>query len=448
MRKRDERLFGTNGVRGIANKELTPDMALLLGKVIGTMIDGRIAVGCDARFSSPMMKSAVIAGILSTGSSAVDTGIITTPGLQYYVRHRVDGGVMVTASHNPREYNGIKFMLGDGREFTREMDRKAEDLYFSGDFRVAGWNGVGDVTVDSTALDLYISGIIEKVNVEEIRERKFTVVVDPGNGAGALTTPEILKKLGCRVLTINGHLDGGFPGRQPEPEEHALDDLKKMVIESGADFGVAHDGDADRAVFVDEKGRFVKEDVELAIFAREYVRERKGGRVVTPVSSSRVVEDVVRYEGGEVIYTEVGSPAVAEVMLKENAVFGGEGNGGLIFPEHQLCRDGGMAVAKMLEMILTKPLSEYVSEIPEYVMLKEKVPCRDKDKLLEGLREEFSEGNFTDGVRIDYEDGWLLIRPSGTEPIARVFAEAETIERARDLMQFGKNVVKKILNGG
>lgn len=448
MRKRDEKLFGTNGVRGIANKELTPDMALLLGKVIGTMIDGRIAVGCDARFSSPMMKSAVIAGILSTGSSAVDTGIITTPGLQYYVRHRVDGGVMVTASHNPREYNGIKFMLGDGREFTREMDRKAEDLYFSGDFRVAGWNGVGDVTVDSTALDLYISGIIEKVNVEEIRERKFTVVVDPGNGAGALTTPEILKKLGCRVLTINGHLDGGFPGRQPEPEEHALDDLKKMVIESGADFGVAHDGDADRAVFVDEKGRFVKEDVELAIFAREYVRERKGGRVVTPVSSSRVVEDVVRYEGGEVIYTEVGSPAVAEVMLKENAVFGGEGNGGLIFPEHQLCRDGGMAVAKMLEMILTKPLSEYVSEIPEYVMLKEKVPCRDKDKLLEGLREEFSEGNFTDGVRIDYEDGWLLIRPSGTEPIARVFAEAETIERARDLMQFGKNVVKKILNGG
>ena len=448
MRKRDEKLFGTNGVRGIANKELTPDMALLLGKVIGTMIDGRIAVGCDARFSSPMMKSAVIAGILSTGSSAVDTGIITTPGLQYYVRHRADGGVMVTASHNPREYNGIKFMLGDGREFTREMDRKAEDLYFSGDFRVAGWNGVGDVTVDSTALDLYISGIIEKVNVEEIRERKFTVVVDPGNGAGALTTPEILKKLGCRVLTINGHLDGGFPGRQPEPEEHALDDLKKMVIESGADFGVAHDGDADRAVFVDEKGRFVKEDVELAIFAREYVRERKGGRVVTPVSSSRVVEDVVRYEGGEVIYTEVGSPAVAEVMLKENAVFGGEGNGGLIFPEHQLCRDGGMAVAKMLEMILTKPLSEYVSEIPEYVMLKEKVPCRDKDKLLEGLREEFSEGNFTDGVRIDYEDGWLLIRPSGTEPIARVFAEAETIERARDLMQFGKNVVKKILNGG
>ncbi len=446
MKKTDERLFGTNGVRGIANQELTADMALRLGKVIGTMIDGRIAVGCDARFSSPMMKSAVVAGILSTGSDVVDTGIITTPGLQYYVKHRADGGVMVTASHNPKEYNGIKFMLDDGREFTREMDRRAENLYFSGEFRIANWDGVGDVIADSTALDLYISGILEKVDIDAIRKRKFTVVVDPGNGAGALTTPELLKRLGCRVVTINSHLDGGFPGRQPEPEEHALESLKKAVVESGADFGVAHDGDADRAVFVDENGSFVREDIELAIFAREYVKMNDGGKVVTPVSSSKIVEDVVRDEGGEVIYTEVGSPAVAEVMLREKAVFGGEGNGGLIFPEHQLCRDGGMAVARVLELLLLKPLSKYVSEIPEYFMLKKKIPCGDKKKLLRGLREEFSEGNFTDGVRVDYDDGWLLIRPSGTEPIVRIFVEAKTRKRAEELMEFGKKVVEKIMN--
>jgi phosphomannomutase/phosphoglucomutase len=183
----------------------------------------------------------------------------------------------------------------------------------------------------------------------------------------------------------------------------------------------------------------------LALVAKYYVREKKG-KVVTPVSSSRCVEDTVREEGGEIIYTAVGSPVVVKVMREVNAVFGGEGNGGLIFPEFQLTRDGGMSAAKVLELIAfeNKPISELVSQVPRYYTLKEKLPCRDKIRLLEGLREAFPEANFTDGARMDFEDGWLLIRPSGTEPIVRVFAEAETQSRAKELLELGKDAVRRI----
>ncbi len=440
-------LFGTNGVRGIANEELTAEMALNLGRTIATMKPGKIAIACDTRISSEMLKSAVIAGILSAGSDAVDVGIAPTPALQYYVKENdVEAGVIVTASHNPREYNGIKYIQEDGTEFTWEMDEEAEKIYKSKSFRKAGWNEVGSVLKDD-CIDLYVSGILDKVEADEIEKRKFRVVLDCGNGAASFTSPEILKRLNCEVLTLNCNPDGRFTARNPEPVDEHLDMLKEAVKAFKADFGVAHDGDADRATFVDEKGNFVSEDVTLAIMAKYYVEQHGGGIVVTPVSSSRCVEDVVREAGGEVVYTAVGSPVVAKVMKEKNAVFGGEGNGGLIFPEHLLARDGGMSLAKFMElMALTgKKLSELAEEIPKYHMIKLKVECRDRKRLLEGLRKEFPEANFTDGARIDYEDGWLLIRPSGTEPIARIFAEAKTESKARELAEFGVSVVKKIL---
>ncbi len=441
-------LFGTDGVRGIANEELTPEMALNLGRVMGTLRRGKIAVAMDTRLSSPMLKGAVIAGLTSVGADVVDLGVAPTPALQYYVKckREVKGGVVVTASHNPREYNGIKFIQEDGREFTRDMDEESERIYKSKAFRVVGWNEVGQVYVDEYRR-LYLEGIMSKVDVEAIAERKFKVVIDCGNGAGCVTSPQLLKELGCDVVSINAHPDGRFPCRNPEPVEENLDLLKKVVKAVKADLGVAHDGDADRATFVDEKGRFVSEDVILALMAKYYVEKNGGGKVVTPVSSSRCVEDVVREAGGEVIYTPVGSPVVAETMLKVGAVFGGEGNGGLIFPEHLLARDGAMSFSKILELMALegKTLSQLVKDIPKYHMIKTKVPCRDKIKLLEGLKREFPEANFTDGARIDYEDGWLLIRPSGTEPIVRIFAEAKTKKRAKELLDLGMKAVKKIL---
>ncbi|HIP58427.1 MAG TPA: phosphoglucosamine mutase [Archaeoglobus profundus] len=441
-------LFGTDGVRGIVNEELTVEMALNLGRVMGTLRKGRIAVAMDTRLSSPMLKSAVIAGLMSVGADVVDLGIAPTPALQYYVKckKKVRGGIAVTASHNPKEYNGIKFIQEDGREFTREMDEESERLYKSKSFKLASWNEVGQLYFDDYKR-MYIDGILSKVDVDAIARKRFKVVLDCGNGAACVTSPQILKELGCEVITINSHPDGRFPARNPEPVEENLSLLKEVVKATKADLGIAHDGDADRATFVDEKGRFISEDVILALMAKYYVEKNGGGKVVTPVSSSRCVEDVVVEAGGEIVYTAVGSPVVAETMLKVKAVFGGEGNGGLIFPEHLYARDGAMSFAKILELMAleNKPISELIKDIPKYYMIKTKLPCKDKLKLLEGLKNEFPNANFTDGARIDYEDGWLLIRPSGTEPIVRIFAEAKTEEKAKELLELGIKTVKKIL---
>ncbi len=443
------KLFGTDGVRGIANDELTVEMAVNLGRVIATLRGGTIAVGMDARLSSPMLKSAVTAGITSAGCDVVDLGLLPTPALQYYVKCRKDikGGVMVTASHNPREYNGIKFIQEDGREFTRDMDEESEKMYMSKTYRIVPWNSVG-VVYREDCKRMYIEGVIEKVDRDLIAEKNYRVVLDCGNGAGCVTSPELLRKLGCKCISINSHPDGTFPCRNPEPVKENVEFLIKCVKNSKADIGVAHDGDADRATFVDERGEFVSEDVMLAIMAKHYVEENGGGIVVTPVSSSKCVEDVVREAGGEVVYTAVGSPVVAETMLKLKAVFGGEGNGGLVFPEHLLARDGAMSIAKVLELMAKKgkKLSELAAEIPKYVTLKAKVPCKDKIKLLEGLKEAFPEADFTDGARVEYEDGWILIRPSGTEPIARIMAESKSEKRAKELLEMGIEIVKKILN--
>ncbi|WP_202319223.1 phosphoglucosamine mutase [Archaeoglobus neptunius] len=437
-------LFGTNGVRGIANSELTAELALDLGRTIGTLRPGKIAIACDTRISSSMLKSAVCAGIMSTGSDVVDMGVAPTPALQFYTKMTdCSAGVIVTASHNPREYNGIKFVQENGVEFYREMDEESERVYISKKFRLAEWSRVGQLYRDEMGINRYIDAIVNSVELD----RSYRIAVDCGNGAGSFTTPEILRKLECEVYGINCNPDGKFPARNPEPVEESLDLLKKAVVDFRADLGVAHDGDADRAVFVDEKGNFVNEDVMLAIMAKYYVERNGGGIVVTPVSSSKCVEDVVREAGGEIIYTVVGSPVVAKVMIEKNAVFGGEGNGGLIFPEHLVARDGGMSVAKVLELMDStgKKLSELAAEIPRYHIVKGKVECRDKKKLLEELKKEFPEANHIDGARIDFDDGWLLIRPSGTEPIARIYAEGKTARRAEELYEMGKKVVDRIL---
>lgn len=435
-------LFGTNGVRGIVNEELTAEMALDLGRVLATLKPGKIAVACDTRISSQMLKSAVLAGIMSAGSDAIDLGVAPTPALQFYAKKNRVPGIVVTASHNPREYNGIKFVQENGAEFFREMDEESERIYLSKKFRVAKWNEIGKLIRDD-AIESYVNAVVESVSLD----KKHRVVVDCGNGASYLTSPEILRRLECEVYSINSHPDGRFPVRNPEPVERELDLLKKAVVDFKADFGVAHDGDADRAVFINEKGEFVSEDAMLALMAKYYVEKNKGGVVVTPVSSSRCVEDVVKEAGGEVVYTAVGSPVVAKVMIEKNAVFGGEGNGGLIFPEHLLARDGGMSIAKVLQLLeeTGKKLSELIAEIPRYYMVKGKFECRNKEKLLSVLRREFPEANHIDGVRIDFEDGWLLIRPSGTEPVARIYAEGKTKERAEELYSEGLRILKRAI---
>jgi phosphomannomutase/phosphoglucomutase len=279
------------------------------------------------------------------------------------------------------------------------------------------------------------------------------VVLDPGNGAGCVVSPFLLRSLGCRILTLNAQPDGAFPGRLPEPTPDHLGDLMRVVSEVHADLGIAHDGDADRATFVDETGAFVVGDKALALLAKAALKGR-GGTVVTPVSTSSVVEEVVRAAGGKMVRTRVGSPIVARTMFESGAAFGGEENGGVIFPDHQFCRDGAMTAAKMVELIAHegKPLSALVAALPQFYIKKANVsvPVERHEAVL-GSIADLAKGrkvDATDGVKILEKDGAVLVRPSGTEPVFRVYAEARTAARADALAEEGVALVKKALGHG
>jgi len=440
-------LFGTNGVRGIANEYINPELAVNLARSLGTYMGskGTVAIGCDTRISGQMLKAAAISGALSTGLNVIDVGTVPTPSIQYYVRDFADAGIVITASHNPREYNGIKLIAGDGSEFPRDGEKEIEKIYYSGKFSTVSWEKTGSFKTDPGVNEYYIRNIIKSVDAETIRSRKFKVVIDTGCGAGSLTLPFLLRELGCQVLTLGAQPDGTFPWRNPEPTPEALTELSELVKKTGAALGAAHDGDADRIVFMDENGEFINEEVLLAMMAK-YMLEHEKGPIVTPVSSSQRMADVAKDEGVELHWTEVGSINVARKMMEINAVFGGEGNGGLIFPKHQYCRDGAMACAKILEILAGgKKLSELAMSVPEYFNAKTKIPSVDTQATMEKVKTEASglglKMDTVDGVKIWYEDGWVLIRPSGTEPIFRIFAEAKTQDRAEELMQEGLNMV-------
>lgn len=432
-----ERLFGTNGVRGVVNQDMNVQLAMDLGKAIGTFMSGKVAIGTDSRTSATMIKSAVSSGLMSAGADVLDLGMVPTPVVQYFVKvNGLAGGVMITASHNPPEFNGIKCVDADGTEMPRAKEEEIERIYFSKGFAAREWDEVGDMRKVSGAVSAYLNNVLNNVDSAAIRVAGLTAVLDCANGAGAVSAPQLLDDLNVRAITLNSNPQGTFPGHPSEPVESHLKDLIAMVKGSGADLGIAHDGDADRTIFVDEKGRYLYGDKSLAIVAEYMVRKNGGGTVVTPVSSSMAVEDVVKRAGGEIVYTRVGAPIVARKMIEVGAVFGGEENGGLIFPEHQYCRDGAMTVAKMLEIIAQEgPLSKLVDAIPQYSQDKRKMTCPDekKEAVLTGLVEHYKNERVdtTDGVKIIYDDGWTLVRPSGTEPLFRIYSEARTEEEAK-----------------
>ncbi len=423
-----ERLFGTNGVRGVINKDMNVQLAMDMGRAIGTFMGGKVAVGYDSRTSATMVRSALSAGLMSTGAEVLDLGLVPTPAVQYYVKNNnVSGGVMITASHNPPEFNGIKCIDADGTEMPRGKEEEIERIYFQRSFASRDWREVGRTRQISGAVSNYVKGAESLVDRDLICGAGLKVILDCANGAGSVSTPSLLEDLNVRAVTLNCNPQGTFPGHPSEPVESHLKDLVMMVRESGADMGIAHDGDADRTIFVDDKGRYLYGDKSLAIVSEAMVREN-GGTVVTPVSTSQCVEDIVTAAGGKVVYTKVGAPVVARKMIEIGAVFGGEENGGLIFPEHQYCRDGAMTVAKMLEIVAREgPLSKLVDRIPKYCLDKRKVECPDehKDQVLSGLVEHYKDEriDLTDGVKIRYTDGWTLVRPSGTEPLFRVYSE-------------------------
>ena len=446
-----KRLFGTFGVRRLANTELTPEFASKIAASYGTLVKGKVAVGGDTRTSTEMIKHAVISGLLSSGCDVIDLGILPTPALQFAVRNYYDGGIMITASHNPPKYNGIKLMDSYGIGTPDDMELKIEDMFFNDNPDRVSWNEIGETDNNEGIIDEYIQKVIDLVDADAIRQAKLKVIVDCGSGAACFTTPYLLRKLGCEVLTMNCQPDGFFPGRDPEPTEPNLKELIEVVKATGADIGIAHDGDADRTICIDENGDFVFGDKSFALVEKYMLKENNGGLIVTTVATSSAIYDIANEYNGEVIATKVGDLIVARELKDKNGLFGGEENGGLIFPDFVYGRDAALSTAKIIEIIANtgKTLSKLIEELPIYYSEKMKIECPDelKQEVMQKIAEETSEFEVdtTDGVKIFKEEGWVIIRPSGTEPIFRCFAEAKTKEDAKKMAEWGISLISKHL---
>jgi phosphomannomutase / phosphoglucomutase len=435
------RLFGTNGIRGVVGTSIDSDFAYNIGSSVASLFRrSPILVGRDGRTSSPMLAEGVVAGVLAHGNSVEDCGMITTPGLQFLVK-RSSGraGVMVTASHNPPEYNGFKVVDRDGIEIGRGDEIKVERWFAE---RLAHRSeNPGQRVYLAGAVEPYLSSL--RTLVSEKKTRKgFTVVVDAGNGVAALTTPELLRRIGCRVVTINDNVDGVFPGRLSEPRPENLGPLASVVKAEKAAFGVAHDGDGDRAIFVDETGVVHSGDKSLTLIEDEVLRKKPGERVVTPVNTSMSVAEVAKKRRGKLILTPVGSINVARTMVREKAILGGEENGGIFYAPHQPVRDGAMATVLILNSILDNglPLSKLMGRLPSFFMTKEKRACPDQKKndVMRRLRKKLGSKvtNTMDGVRVDLEgQGWFLVRASGTEPLIRIYFEGKTEKDVKGLQE-------------
>ncbi|MCI4344952.1 MAG: phosphoglucosamine mutase [Thermoplasmata archaeon] len=450
------RLFGTNGIREVVGVKFTPklvvDVAGAIAKILP--VGAPIAVGWDGRTSSVAGARLLGATLALGGHAVVELGLLPTPAIQYSVRAvGAQFAVILTASHNPPEFNGIKCIAADGLEVPRSVEESIEASVERGEGAAVAFDHVGSIRSDGHGGERYLEGILQQVDVPAIRARKFRIVLDCGNGASVVTSPALLRLLGCQVVTLNGHVDGTFPGHLSEPTEMNLKDLARTVPAVGADLGIAHDGDADRAVFVDASGRYLPGEKTLTLLAQEFVRRHHGGVVVTPVSAPQSVEDAIRPLGGEVVYTRVGSPSVTREMVARKAVFGGEENGGLIFPAFQMARDGAMTAAAVLDYLAHSDLTlgASVDRLPQYALLKEKVECpvERRDQVIRAITAAVqSKGGRVvtiDGVKILRDEGWILLRPSGTEPLIRIFAEAREPSTARRLADEGMAFVRDAL---
>ncbi|NPA69250.1 MAG: phosphoglucosamine mutase [Crenarchaeota archaeon] len=455
------RLFGTNGIRGVVNVELTPQFVTRIGMAIGTYFSGKeILIGWDSRTSSEYVANIIKGCLVACGCDVYEVGLAPTPATQYLVkRHGFDGAVIVTASHNPPQYNGIKVVGPRGIEIPRSEEEKIEELYWEEKFTLKPYNELGNIHDARYLLNTYIDDILSRVDLDKIRKADMKIVIDCANGAASLLVPELLKRAGVRYLALNSYPDGRFPDRPPEPRPDTVVDLIKTVRDLGC-IGIAYDGDADRSIFIDETGEFLWGDRSGTIIASHIVdREVKDGYsriVVTPVSSSKLVEEVLTRLDIKIEWTPVGAINVSYKILETNAFCGFEENGGFLYTRHNPVRDGPMTTMLMLNLLAEtgKRLHELYETLPKYyaVKLRVEVTPEQKEKfskVVEVLKEEYSQYRqiYIDGIRVDMEDGWFLVRPSGTEPIIRIFVEHKDPAKAQELATKLKNIVEKILKG-
>ncbi|MCJ7778696.1 MAG: phosphoglucosamine mutase [Sedimentisphaerales bacterium] len=438
-------IISISGMRGIVGENLTPSIAAEYGCAFGTFLKSRhtgkkgklsVCIGRDSRSSGQMLKSAVATGLCAVGIDVVDLGLVTTPGVGIMVRElQCDGGVVITASHNPIQYNGIKLLLGDGIAPPSEVAEQIRQYFLDRHFALVDSPHCGTVTSNEMTDAIHVARVLAIVDKEAIAAKKFKAVLDSVNGAGGRVTKKMLAELGCEVIAINDEPTGIFAHR-PEPIARNLTGLCEVVKEKEADIGFAQDPDADRLAIVDEAGTYIGEEYTLALAAK-YIFSRETGKAATNLSTSRMLDDIAKEVGGQVIRTAVGEANVAAAMLKHNCIIGGEGNGGVIDLRVGPIRDSLVAIALVLQLLAEtgKTVSQLVSEIPAYYMSKEKfsVDNQKAQRILESAKKTFDKAKLdtTDGCRFDFDDGWLHIRPSNTEPVIRVIAEATSKQTVR-----------------
>lgn len=456
-------MISVSGVRGRVGEGLTPEVVARFAAAFGAYARSRapdggatVVLGRDSRTSGPMYASAVTAALQSVGCRIVDVGLVPTPTALLAIRHHgATGGIVVTASHNPVEWNALKFASSAGMFLDAAEGAEMRAYVADRPIPRAGWDGIGGVERDDGAVDRHLGAVlgVPYVDLEGLRRRRLRVALDCVRGAGSVLIPRLLEAAGCEVAAIHTVPDGRFP-RPPEPLPENLGKLERLVVEHGADIGLAIDPDADRLALVDDRGRAIGEDWTLALAAAVVLRHRRGP-VVTNLSTSNVVADVARDAGVPLVRAPVGEINVARRMQAEGAVVGGEGNGGVILPDVHFTRDSAVATLLVLQFLLELdgPLSAYLASRPGYAIVKEKLPRGDDD--LAGTFDALERGlgapaaDRQDGLRLDWPEArsWLHFRASGTEPILRIIAEAPREEEARALIARARAIVASPVAG-
>ena len=432
-----KKLFGTSGIRGKIGSEVTCELTLNVGKSLAYYLgnEGTVVVGYDTRTTNKMLDEAITAGLLESGVNVVKIGMVPTPLVGYATEKLdADAGVMLTASHNPSPYNGIKLWNKNGMAYTSEQEAKIEEIYSDKSYISVSWDKIGQLSVNEEIKGKYVDDLVNLVDIKE----GLKVVIDCASGAGSEISPLVFRKAGCEVTTLNSQPDGFFPGRNPEPNAENLQTLMKTVVAIGADLGIAHDGDADRMITVDENGNISPFDSLLALMSKQF-----DGDIVTTVDAGLCMDESVK---GEVIRTPGGDVNVAVVIIEKDASFGGEPSGTWLHPDFCMCPDGILSGLRMAELVSQKgKLSDLLDEIPSYPNIREKVTCSKeaKFKVMENMEslltdafDDIVEINSLDGVRLTFaDDSWVLVRPSGTEDYIRITLESRDSARAEAICE-------------
>ena len=445
------KLFGTNGIRRVFGEDLTLEFVHDITLSIATYFkNGPILVGYDGRDSSPIIAKIVCAALNYAGINCKNAGLVPTPALEFATKSLgYNGAIMITASHNPPEYNGIKPAASDGVEISREDELIIEDIYFEKKWiqNTAGW---GKSENDDSVIRTYLDGIKSQIDSNRIKSKRFKVALDLGNGAQVVTAPKLCEELGCEVFLVNEKIDGTFPGRGSEPTPENLQKLSDVVKKSGVTLGVAFDGDGDRSIFCDNNGKILTGDKSALLLCKFILEKNPKSKIITCLNSGSNIESIAKDSDSQVIRTRVGSVEVSRKMIPINGLIGFEENGGFMYGPHNQVRDGAMTLALVLDLLSKseKTLSELVGELPSSFTTKDKIKCSkdEAQKIILALKEENPDADTTDGIKIIFDTkNWLMVRPSGTEPIIRIYAEGDSQEKLDKIMSENLQKIKSIL---